>query len=395
MQKQGLGLRWLLVGSLITNTGISFIWPLTTIYMHEYLHETLTAAGIVLFINSVVMIFGNYVGGTLFDRWQPYRTILLGISINVVSAIALTFFHGWPSYAILLIILSFGNGIVGTSINAFATLVTSRRTSFVFNVLYFMSNLGLVIGTLVVGVILPFGIEYIFAFASLLFVIFWFVAFFRFNVATDKKRRKNKQNVTRLNAATRNRILSLLAVFIVSWIAYEQWQSNISTFMVHHGMTVQDYTFVWTFNAIVIVVFQPVLTIFDNWLFQHIRTRLNAGFLLFGLSFVVLIFAHDYWQFLLAMGILTLGEILAFPGVSTYVDSAVLEDQRGKYQGIVNAGASFGRAVGPLIGAQIIERTSYHALFVSSILGLLIFLIGFNIFSQIRSRDQDNQAGEK
>ncbi|MFD1671862.1 MDR family MFS transporter [Agrilactobacillus yilanensis] len=382
MQKQGLSLKWLLVGSLITNTGISFIWPLTTIYMHEYLGKPLTAAGIVLFINSIVMIVGNYVGGYLFDRWQPYKTILVGITINVLSALILTFFHGWPSYAIFLIILSFGNGIVGTSINAFATLVQNRRASYVFNVLYFMSNLGLVIGTLVVGLVLPFGIEYIFALATGLFVIFWLVAALKFKVTTAKKRRKQTREAQKIPRQSANQIIGLLIVFVIAWVVYEQWQSNISAFMISHQMTVKDYSFVWTFNAIVIVVFQPVLTHFDNWLYAHIRSRLNVGFLLFGSSFVILMFAHQYWHFLLAMGVLTLGEILAFPGVSTYVDGLVPESQRGRYQGIVNAAASFGRAVGPLIGAWVIEFSSYHVLFFGCVLVLLLFLASFNLFTQ-------------
>lgn len=61
-------LIWLFAGSLIINTGISFIWPLTTIYIHNYLHETLTIAGIVLFINSAFTMLGNAVGGWLFDH---------------------------------------------------------------------------------------------------------------------------------------------------------------------------------------------------------------------------------------------------------------------------------------------------------------------------------------
>jgi len=69
-----LSLSSLLLGSLITNTGISFIWPLTTIYMHEYLHETLTTASLVLLINSASTVLGNYIGGLLFDRWSPYKT---------------------------------------------------------------------------------------------------------------------------------------------------------------------------------------------------------------------------------------------------------------------------------------------------------------------------------
>lgn len=78
-------LIWLFAGSLIINTGVSFIWPLTTIYIHNYLHETLTIAGIVLFINSAFTMVGNALGGFLFDKWHPYQTLLTGVSISTLS----------------------------------------------------------------------------------------------------------------------------------------------------------------------------------------------------------------------------------------------------------------------------------------------------------------------
>ncbi|TDG92076.1 hypothetical protein C5L26_000915 [Lacticaseibacillus paracasei subsp. paracasei] len=42
VQQKTLAMKWLFLGSLITNTGISLIWPLTTIYMHEYLGPQFT-----------------------------------------------------------------------------------------------------------------------------------------------------------------------------------------------------------------------------------------------------------------------------------------------------------------------------------------------------------------
>ena len=162
-------LIWLFAGSLIINTGVSFIWPLTTIYIHNYLHETLTVAGIVLFINSAFTMVGNAVGGLLFDKWHPYQTLLTGVSISTLSTFLLVLFHGWPAYPILLITLGLGNGIVVTGLNSIATLIQSRNASYVFNVLYFTQNLGLVFGSLMVGFILPFGITYIFLLAFIMF----------------------------------------------------------------------------------------------------------------------------------------------------------------------------------------------------------------------------------
>jgi MFS family permease len=381
MTKRTLKLPWLLVGSLITNTGISFIWPLTTIYMHEYLHEPLTTSGIVLFLNSLATMVGNAVGGRLFDRWRPYPTMLLGIGIDVVTTGALVVCHGWPAYPLLLVGLGFGNGIVATGINAYATKVSTKKASYVFNVLYFMANLGLVIGTLIVGFVLPLGITYVFGLAFALFVIFFFVALRHFNLpqpphaAGHAPKQVATRNPYRLNVA-----LILLTLFL-TWVTYEQWQSNISTFMLKLGMTVRDYSFLWTFNAVLIVILQPVLTAFDDWLLVHIRLRLGVGFTLFAGSFLLLLVARHYAVFVLAMGILTCGEVLALPAVSTYVDLYSPAGQQGRYQGYVQMFASAGRAVGPLIGALIIEATSYRVLFISLVAVLAVAVATFSWYA--------------
>lgn len=68
--KRTTKLFWLSIGNLIASIGTSFMWPLTTVYMHNYLHESLTVAGIVLFFNSLSMILGNYAGGYIYDHWK-------------------------------------------------------------------------------------------------------------------------------------------------------------------------------------------------------------------------------------------------------------------------------------------------------------------------------------
>ena len=70
---------------------------------------------------------------------------------------------------------------------------------------------------------------------------------------------------------------------------YEQWQSNLSTFMVEKGFKVKNYSFLWTFTAILIVLFQPVVTHFDELLLKHSRGRLNIDILLLTLSFAFLL----------------------------------------------------------------------------------------------------------
>ncbi|MFD1466015.1 MDR family MFS transporter [Lapidilactobacillus mulanensis] len=381
MRQDPIKLKWLFLGSLIINTGISFIWPLTTIYMHEYLHETLTVAGIVLLFNSGFTMIGNYLGGWLFDHWRPYPTILIGIATAMVSTGLLIFLHGWPIYAVLLVVLGLGNGIVATGINSTATLVRSKQPSYVFNVLYFTSNLGLVFGSLIVGYILPLGIQYIFMIAFVLFVAFFVMALLTFRQLDQSKQAATQHGtvVSDRNEQTRDKlpILLLLLTLFVAWVAYEQWQSNISAYMIHLGMDVKLYSHLWTVNAVLIVVLQPLLTHFDDYLLKHLRGRLYTGFFLFCGSFLILIFAKQFGWFVLAMTVLTIGEIIAFPAVSTFVNERASFAEKGRYQGLVALSASAGRAVGPLIGALIIETFTYPILFIFSAILIAIFTVIF------------------
>ncbi|MEI4283614.1 MFS transporter [Tetragenococcus halophilus] len=331
-------------------------------------------------------VLGNCVGGVLFDRWSSYKTMLMGIIVEILSTGFLIFQNGWPTYAIMLIILGFGNGIELTGINAYATLITSRHSSYVFNMLYFTSNLGLVIGTLIVGLVLQSGISYIFLTATVMFIIFMLIAIVYYKNGVSLPRHTSSSNRKYLSKQIQIQIIFILFVFAISWIDYEQWQSNISTFMVSRGFTVQDYSYVWTFNAVLIVAFQPILTYFDDWLYEHMILRLNIGFTLFALSFCVLLFSQvSYMHILVSMFILTMGEILAIPGVAAYVNSKVPYELRGEYQGIVNASGSAGKAIGPLIGAQLIERVSYEFLFVFCSIIMLSSVFLFNMAVHISS----------
>ena len=379
VQHKTLAMKWLFLGSLITNTGISLIWPLTTIYMHEYLGESLTVAGIVLFLNSMFMVIGNSLGGWLFDHWQPYGTVLAGICLNLGATGLLIFFHGWPAYPLLLVISGFGSGITATAINSYATRIRDKRPSVVFNILYFTSNLGLVIGTLIVGFVLPYGIAMVFALAALLFAVFLVVAIWHYRIEKETPTAAEQPVARGSRNPARPRLIMLMVTLFVTWLMYEQWQSNISAFMLSEGLTVKDYSFLWTVNALLIVLFQPVLTAFDHWLLQHIRLRLIGGFVLFAGSFLILLNGSgQYLTFIIAMVVLTLGEILALPAVSTYVTLFTPLAQQGHYQGLIQGFASAGRALGPLLGAMVIEGTqSYRLLFVGATGLILLAVLGF------------------
>lgn len=371
-----LKLKWLLIGNLIVATGTSFMWPLTTVYMHNYLHQSLTTAGMVLFFNSVAMIIGSYVGGYIYDHLDVRKWLLSAILLATVAVFTLIFFNGWPIFAILLMVDSFAGGISNTIINSLATTIKSHDARYVFNMMYFMVNIGVVIGTLCVGFILSISINLIFVINFAMFALFFVVVFFCY--AMPKKHPSMHQHSHHQKMKTKTSKKAILVIFAVLFvymsvqIGYTQWQSNLSVYMETLGIVLKKYSFLWTMNGFIIVCGQPIINWIDEYYNVKVLYKLYAGALLFIIAFGSLIFAKDYMGFIISMIIVTVAEMYTFPTISAVVDELSSLEEKGKYQGYVGIAASIGRAIGPLFGGIIIDIFSYDILFV--MMSLLVVL---------------------
>ncbi|WP_318765595.1 MDR family MFS transporter [Lactiplantibacillus carotarum] len=363
MQKE-VRLRWLFLANLLNNAGAAFMWPLTTIYMHNYLKQSLTFSGIVLFLMSMAMIGGNYVGGRLFDHWRPYWTAILGGSISTLTLATLIFTHSlWP-YAIGLIIVGFGDGISMTVVNSYAATVTTRSNRYVFNMLYMALNVGVVIGTLLVGYLLDLGITVVFAVTTACYLGLMAIVLSTFNVAPATSHGSTAVKGADTTPSSHRQLIWLIALMIFTiYLSYALWESILSVHMTNLGIPFRKYSEVWTINGLLIIVSQPIVSLFNERF--KIGTQVGIGISLFALSFLGLVFARQYVDFIIIMVILTIGEVIGLPIAPAWVDDMAANDQRGKYQGRYNMALSLGRAVGPLFGGMMVAQFTYSVLFMT------------------------------
>lgn len=363
MQKE-VRLRWLFLANLLNNAGAAFMWPLTTIYMHNYLKQSLTFSGIVLFLMSMAMIAGNYLGGHLFDHWRPYFTALLGGGISTVMLATLIFWHSlWP-YAIGLIIVGFGDGISMTVVNAYAATVTTRSNRYVFNMLYLALNVGVVIGTLLVGYLLDLGISVVFIVTTICYLGLMAITISTFNVTPAHRTATATIKAADTTPSNHRQLIWMICLMIFTiYLSYALWESILSVHMTNLGIPFRRYSEVWTINGLLIIVSQPIVSLFNERF--KIGTQIGFGITLFALSFLGLVFARQYVDFIIIMVVLTIGEVIGLPIAPTWVDDMAADDQRGKYQGRYNMALSLGRAVGPLFGGMMVAQFSYSLLFIT------------------------------
>lgn len=375
---------WLVIGMALNITGSSFLWPLNTIFMKEELGKSLTIAGIVLMINSFGMVVGNLLGGTLFDKLGGYRTIMIGTITCLISTTLLNFFHGWPWYAVWLVLLGFGGGMIVPAIYAMAGAVWPNGGRTTFNAIYLAQNIGVASGAAIGGFVAELSFNYIFIANLVMYVLFGIVAFTQFNLEYHAKVKtpdsldiQSKENKKRFVA-----LILLCTMFSICWIAYIQWETTIASFTQQINISMSQYSVLWTVNGIMILVAQPLIRPVIRLLKGNLKYQMFVGIFIFMLAFFITSFAQHFTVFLIGMIILTFGEMFVWPAVPTIANYLAPQGKQGQYQGVVNSASTVGKAFGPLIGGVLVDTFNMSAMFIGMIILLLIGMFFLSIFDR-------------
>lgn len=361
----------LLVLGLLVNTAYSVMWPLTTIYLHNDLHLSLVTSGWILAVYSGSNVLGGYLGGILGDRYSVNR-IGLGLLVALLGDALVGFWwHDLWGYPVVLVLFGLLTGGMLTLITTM-TAQLSQGSGRLFNLLYIFINLGLVVGTASIGVLFHGNLQPIFT----LLVLCYGLAI---GLWGRYARVLEKATTTRQPARTaagrpqrrlpRVTLVILLLSLGLMWGTYAQWMSNVSVYIQELGMSVRVYSELWVYNGILLIVVQGLMT-------RHGRTRwlpwqILAGMVAISGSFLLLSTVHHLGGLFAAMTLLTIGEAVYVPGVPAMINTYTVGHE-GRYQGLVNAISSLGKALGPVAGGWVIGQTTGY-------LGLFRWCAGINL----------------
>ena len=379
---------WLLViATTINVTGGSFLWPLNTIYMHNELGKSLAFAGFILMFNQGAGIVGNLLGGGLFDKYSAYKIILFGTGIALSSAIGLSFLHeSIFAYSLLLVLIGFGSGITWPVMFAMAGSLWPDGGRRAFNAVYVAQNLGVALGATIGGYIASISFDLIFIANASLFAVFFCLVLITFKPMDQAKDRQMHTSVLQQSGEVKNKsaliaLLILCGGFLLTWIAYSQWQSTIASYTQDIGIPLEQYSALWAINGFLIVLGQPLL----KWITDRVtseKMHIYAGNVIVILSFLTAMFAENFTMFAVAMAILTAGEMLVWPAIPSLANTLAPPGRAGFYQGIVNSVGAAGRMVGPLIGGFIVDLYHIELLFYVIFALLLVPFVTTKFFDR-------------
>ncbi|AFM39307.1 arabinose efflux permease family protein [Desulfosporosinus acidiphilus SJ4] len=375
----------LIIGGFIQSIGNSLMWPLNSLFMHNVLGRTLTEAGSLLALQSAASLLGQFLSGFLADRFGYKKMMLIGLIGAVSSVGSIGCFPVWRVYMPGFILFGLAQAFIFVPLNALLHAVWPEGGRRGFNLLYVSNNAGVAIGTAIGGLIAQVSFRLTFSLNALAFLIYFLLVSFGISEPkTSPSSASAKRSSLSLSKDPGFKVLLALGggIFFV-WGAYIQLVSILPVVMTQIGFSLFSYSILWTLNGVFIVTLQPLI----NWIIrtfaQSFQRQFYLSALLISIGFIIIWARLPYASYVIAILIITLGEMLILPGVPAASAQLAPSGKTGAYQGIVGGSSAGGRMIGPFLGGVIFDSGGGSHVWMLALFFMAASMVMFFLYGRL------------
>lgn len=357
-----LTFRILVGGTFIDRIGGALIFPFLSLYVAQKFNVGMTEVGLLFGVWSASSLVGSMIGGVLADKFGRKVVIIFGLVFSATSALLMGFVDDMRSFYLLALFAGTFSEIGHPAQQAMvADLLEGEKRAEGFGVLRVVSNLAMVIGPAIGGVLA--GVSYLLLFiidacASILTAVIVCKAI------PETKPEKNPgqssesimQTLIGYGRLTRDKLfMAFIAATIVVVVVYTQMYSTLPVFLNRvHGIPAQGFGYLMSMNAAMVVLMQFGITKkIKN--FQPMLVMVAAS-ALYGIGYSVFGFFDTYFFFMVGMAIITLGEMIHIPVAQALVAYFAPEDMRGRYMAAYGLGWAIPNTVAPTLAGLVMDN---------------------------------------
>lgn len=343
-------LVWVLAAGRLVSSMSSFLMLFLTLYLTGPRGLPVPTAGLVAGGYGIGMLLGNFTGGRWGDRYGHRRTLVVGSTVAglgtasipwlPVPALAATL----PAIAYLAATASVSNG----SLSALAVARGDRRTSVAIS--RAASNAGFVIGPPLGALVVAHSYEALFVIDGLMTLAV------RFAVAPylprDEPPAPDRPATGLLHALRADRaLMTLLPAVVLVDIVYRQLYTTVPLHLRDAGEPVVLYTALIAVGSGLILALEVPVALRLRRLSSY--PIIATGYALVGVGFALFGLPVSAVTAVLAMVVLTAGEILYKTTATAHVLDAAPDHLVGQYQGLYTGAATSGTMLAAPIGTAI------------------------------------------
>jgi len=322
----------------------------------------MTTAGIILGLFSIFGLIGSMVGGALTDKFGRRRLILFGLVFSALSTLSLGLVDTLAALYPLSIFVGLLSHLAMPAHQAMiADLLPEEKRSEGFGILRVVANMSWLIGPTIGGFVASRSFFLLFVTDAIISCCVA-VLFYLYMPETKSapKAREARENILSTFAGyfrvlRDGAFMAFILAAILMGMVYLQMYNSLSVYLRdNHGINPQGYGFLMSSSAITVILFQ-------FWVSSVIKKRPPFLMLAFGTLFYVLGFSmfglvSAYWLFILAVVIITIGEMLIMPTSQTLTANFAPEEMRGRYMAVYGLVWMIPSAIGPGLAGVILDN---------------------------------------
>jgi MFS family permease len=367
-----------IVITFIDRLGGSLIFPFFALYITSKFHVGMTDVGVLFAAFSVSSFIGSAIGGALTDRFGRKGIIIFGLIASSFSTVAMGLINSFQAFFFLALFVGVLTDVAGPAQQAMvADILPEEKRADGYGILRVAFNLSVVIGPAIGGLLASRSYLLLFisdAVISLLTATV--VVIFLAETKPQSHPEAPKQTVAGSFAGYRQvfrdvAFMLFLGACMLQVFTYMTMNTALGVYLRNeHGTPESAYGLLLSINAAMVVLMQfPItrrITKYPPMLMMALGTFLYViGFSMYG-------YVSTYALFIVAMVIITIGEMVVSPVSQALVAAFAPEEMRGRYMAVSGFSWGIPFAVGPYLAGLIMDGPRPYLLwYAAGFVGLL------------------------
>ena len=372
----------MIVVNFIDQLGGSLLIPFFALYVTKKFNIGMTEVGVLFAVFGISSFLGAFPGGALTDRFGRKGIIIFGLLASSISRL----FMGMASTYQLFVIVAFIAGIfsdVSKPVyeSIFMDILPQEIRTSGFGIRRVAYNLAIVGGPVIGGFVATHSYLTLFIMSTVAsglaaLIVFLFIAETKPAPLKGEKEESTTEIFAGYLRVLRDvRFMAFVGTSLFAWMIYVNMSTTLGVYLRNqHGVPESGYGWLLSLNAIMVVLFQFSVTQWTGKRPLLPMMALGTMFLAIGLGMYA--FVASYTLFAIAMAILTIGELIAFPISAALVASFAPQNMRGRYNFIFYDSWVIAYAIGPYLAGLILDNLDPSLLWYACAgLGLVTTLI--------------------
>jgi len=368
----------LVVVTFIDHIGGFLLFPFFALYITKKFDVGMTEVGILFALFAASGLFGSFVGGALTDRLGRRNMIIFSLLTSAFGTLAMGFIDRLEFFYLIAVISGLFSSTGDPAYNAIVgDLLPERQRAQGFSILRVAFNVSAAIGPAIGGLLAARSYMALFVTDAVISSIVAVIVYL--TIPETKPEAKPgtegetfKQSFKGYFLVLRNTaFVFFILASTLAWTIYMNFNSTLGVYLRDvHAIPESGYGALISLNALMVVFMQFWITRklekYPPMLMMAVGTLTFAfGFFMYGLF-------DSYIWFIIAMVLITIGEMITVPISNAEVINFAPEDMRGRYSAVYGLAWTIPAMIGPYLAGLIMDNYNPNWLwYACGILGAL------------------------